>query len=163
MPAEFCLQDLKHWESKDDVYNPSSNECITCLKDFPDQPAICAARTAYLVSLSGKKSKVKGTKTPKVKVPKDGRVPQTVLIDGFVRQQFSIAQIVQAVSDRDYPGNLSAAETRVVGHLKATVGTHGSKVYARSVEMKPLLDYLSAEDAKKIGLKKAAAPVAPAA
>jgi hypothetical protein len=154
MSAEFCIQDQKYWEGKDDIFNPSSNECSSCAKDYPNQPALCAARTAYLVSLSGgKKSKTKSERTPKTKVPKDGRLPQSAQIDAYIRNGSPIIDMVTTLAARDFGNDLKQANTRIISHLKAIVTGR----YCRSAEMKPLIEYLSADEAKAIGLVKAAA------
>lgn len=152
MTAEFCLQDLKFWEGKDDVYNPNASDCITCQEDFPEQPAICAARSAYLVSLTGKKSKVKGSaKTPRAKSVKVNGAPnQTDIINGLLKAATPLADIITAVATSHYGGSADTAKGRVTRHIKSI----NDRSCKSAVEMKPYMEYLS---------PKAAAPAAPAA
>lgn len=156
MAAEFCLQDETYWKGKDDIYNPTSKDCETCLKDFPNQPANCAARTAFLTQSTGKKAKTTSTKTPKTKVPKDGRVPQSLQIDSYIRQGMSIEVASAAIAERDFANNLKEGNARIISHFKAIV----TGKYCRAKEMNSLLQYLSDDDAKKIGLVKVAATTA---
>ena len=153
MTAEFCLQDQKHWDSKDDIYNPASNECKSCLKDFPEQPAVCASRTAYLQSLTGKKTKSGAAKTPRAKAVKaDGAPNQTDLINGLLKASTPLEAIVTAVAAVHYGGSTQTANGRIARHIKSiTTGACKS-----ATEMKPFLAYLTAKPAD-------AAPATPAA
>lgn len=152
MTAEFCLQDQKYWDSKDDMYNPESNECKACSKDFPEQPKSCAARTAYLQSLTGKK-KTASAKTPRAKAVKaDGAPNQTDLINGLLKASTPLEAIVTAVAAAHYGGSAETAKGRIARHIKSIVaGTCKS-----ATEMKPFLAYLTPKPAD-------AAPAAPAA
>jgi hypothetical protein len=158
MTAEFCLQDQKYWEGKDDIYNPASKDCVTCGKDFPNQPASCAARTAFLAAGTVKKTRKAGT--PKVKVPKDGRLPQSLQIDEYIKAGMSIETMTATLATRDFSGDLKQALARNMSHLKAIM----SGRYCKAELMRPYLRNFSDADAKTIGYTKPAAePVAPIA
>lgn len=153
MTAEFCLQDQKHWDSQDDIYNPGSNECKSCLKDFPNQPAVCASRTAFLQSLKGGKKRSATAKTPRAKAVKaDGAPNQTDLINGLLKASTPLEAIVTAVATAHYGGSTQTASGRIARHIKSIAA--GACKSAN--EMKPFLAYLTPKPAEAV-------PAAPAA
>jgi hypothetical protein len=153
MPANFCM-DQKDWEGTGVCYDPSSNNCKTCEKDFPETTTICKARAEFLgvavkASKTAKAKKAPGEKA--TRTPKNGIAPQSVRIDEMLKAEKPLADMISALAKTDFGGDTEAgkkaAETRVQSHLKAIrTGT-----YCRADLMKPFVSYLAT-----------AAPAAPA-
>ncbi|MFA5394452.1 MAG: hypothetical protein WC346_00350 [Methanogenium sp.] len=146
--VDLCIQE-DYWEGTTDIYDPNAGDCKRCLKTFPDQPAICAARSAYLAQLGHKPKKSSGSKTPKIKVPKDGRLPQSAQIDAYIKEAKTVAEMVAALAERDFRNDAKQSEARITSHLKAI----GNGRYCRASEMLPFLAYLPEADLKTYGIK----------
>ncbi len=145
--ADLCIQE-GYWETTEDIYDPNSGDCKVCGKNFPNQPAICAARTAYLASLKtkGKAAKKGGTKAV-VARKRDGKLPQSVQIDEYLKEGMSLARMIEELANRDFGGDVAPSKVRVIDHLKAIATGR----YCRAESMKPFLEKLSEEDRKRIG------------
>jgi hypothetical protein len=141
-----CIQDGKYWISKEDVFDKTAFECQDCEKDHPGQQLVCAARTAYLQSLTGKKAG--RTKAPRAKSKKtDGAPNQTDLINQMIKTSTPFSEMVTLLAKAHYGENVKGAESRINRHVKSiNAGSCSS-----AAEMKPYVAYLTA------------APAAPAA
>jgi hypothetical protein len=138
MPANFCMEPAD-WEGNGVCYDPSSKNCKTCEKDFPETVAICRERTLFLgiVVNSGKAKKASGPKAERK--PKNGKTPQSLIIDGYITEQKSIADMVVALAAAEFNGDSKQAAARITSHLKAI--KTGS--YCRAETMKPQAAYLA--------------------
>lgn len=143
MTAHFCVQDIEHWNGQDDIYDPQSHTCIACLAAFPEQPAICAARTAYLQSITGKKKKSAVKKERAKAVRADGVPNQTDLINGLLKASTPLEEIVTALATAHYGGSTQTASGRIARHIKSIL-TGDCK---SSTEMKPHVAYLTPKPA----------------
>ena len=153
--ADLCIQE-GYWETTEDIYDPNSGDCKVCGKNFPNQPAICAARTAYLASLKakGKAAKKSGTKAVTAR-KRDGKLPQSAQIDEYLKAGMTLAKMIEELANRDFGGDVAPSKARVIDHLKAIATGR----YCRAESMKPFLEKLSEEDLKRISgriVKKAA-------
>jgi hypothetical protein len=141
MPANFCMEKAD-WDGSGVCYDPNSNNCKTCTKDFPETTAVCVARATFLgVVVKTAKTKKSGEKA--VRVNKNGKKPQSVRIDELLKTGASTSAIIDALAP-DFGGDnepaKSAAKIRLESHLKAIrTGT-----YCRAEAMKPFIGYLAA-------------------
>jgi hypothetical protein len=143
MPDNFCMEQ-SDWEGTGVCYDESSNNCKTCLKDFPETAAICKARADFL-GIAGKAGKAKSSKTKPAKANKaPGKAPQSIVIDGYIKDKKTLEEMTVLLAERDFGGNNNAGKAgalrRIDSHLKAiNTGT-----YCRAAEMKPHVAYLTA-------------------
>ena len=146
MPANFCM-DQKDWEGTGVCYDPASNNCKTCEKDFPETLAVCKARAEFLgvVVKAGKTAKAKKASGPKaVRTNKNGVAPQSTRIDEMLKASKPLAEMVSALAASDFGGDneagKKAADARITSHLKAI----RTSTYCRAALMAPFIAYLAA-------------------
>lgn len=145
MPANFCM-DQKDWDGTGVCYDPASNNCKTCEKDFPETLAMCKARAEFLgvVGKAGKTAKAKKAPGEKaVRTNKNGVAPQSIRIDEMLKAEKPLADIVSALATTDFGGDTEAgkkaAEVRIQSHLKAI----RTSTYCRAALMAPFVAYLT--------------------
>lgn len=139
LPADFCL-DKKDWESNNVCFDPTSNNCKTCKKDFPKTQEACSARADYLAAL-GKVAKAKKV-TGERKVKEGGVAPQTKIIDDGLLAKKPKETIIAEVAKLHYGGDNEAgrslAAKRFERHLKSI--KDGS--YVRASVVASVISYL---------------------
>ena len=150
MPEGFCMQP-SDWEGTGVCYDPGSNNCASCEKDFPDTFLVCKARADFLgiAGLAGKTAKAKKAPGQKaVRVRKDGKLPQSLIIDGYLKASKPLTEMISTLAESDFGGcteaGLKAAGDRITSHLKAI----DTGKYCRAAKMKPFVAYLKAKPAK---------------
>lgn len=150
MPADFCMQP-SDWEGTGECYDPNSNNCMACEKDFPETAQVCKARADFLgiMGKAGKTAKAKKAPGQKaVRVKKNGKLPQSLVIDGYLKESKPLTEMISALAESDFGGcseaGLKAAGDRITSHLKAI----DTGKYCRTAEMKPFVAYLKAKPAK---------------
>jgi len=143
MPADFCM-DPADWDSNRLFLDKSNNNCKTCEKDMPECFGVCLARQNFL-SGPGKVVKAKKDKGAKaVRTNKNGKTPQSIVIDGYIKAEMTVANMIIELAKADFGGEtepgLKASKGRISSHLNAIEkGT-----YCRAAEMLPFVAYLKA-------------------
>jgi len=143
MPGDFCM-DPSDWDSNRPCYDASANNCKSCESDFPVSFAACVARAKFLAGPGKPVKAARKSSGPKAaRVNKDGKTPQSTVIDGYIKAEMTVAEMIVELAKADFGGEeapaLKASKGRVASHLNAIrKGT-----YCRTAEMLPLIAYLT--------------------
>jgi hypothetical protein len=117
LPADFCLEKAD-WEGNATCFDPSSNNCKVCKKDFPKTQEACSARADYLATI-GKASKAKKTSTGERKTKVGGVASQCKIINDGLLAKLPKSEIIANVAAIHYAGDVTASSRRVERHIKS--------------------------------------------
>ena len=152
IPADFCL-DKADWDSNTTCYDPNSNNCKACKKDFPKTTAACIARAEFL-AVTVKESKARKASAGD-RGSRAGKPTQVKIIDDGLLAKQSKDVIITALAKAHYGGEADGSKSlstkRFDRHLKSI--KDGS--YVNSAKFADIISYL---DKKPVVAKPA--PVA---
>ena len=74
---------------------------------------------------------------------KDGKAPQSTVIDGYIKAEMTVAEMITELAKADFGGEEAPAIKASKGRINSHLNAIKKGTYCRTAEMLPLIAYLS--------------------
>lgn len=145
MPEGFCMDEAE-WLTNNKCYDKSANACeVSCKADTPEAYSACVARAEFLASPKDKtRTKNKSGVIRAVRTYKSGKEPQSARIDGFLKSQMTLEEMVTKLAIDDFGGDSEAGKKASITRIKSHIKAINTGTYCKSADMLVFTAYLNA-------------------